>query len=125
MRTKSFKLWLPVVFWAGLIFTLSAIPDLKSELEYDFFLRKVAHVVEYLIFTFLLLRAFEGSFKMGAWELFIYPAIIALLYAASDEFHQHFVRGRRGCVEDILVDAIGILGLYVLMRRTGVPHGHM
>lgn len=60
---KLLKLWGPVVAWAGVIFFFSSIPDLKSGLECDFFLRKAAHVMEYFILAFLLYRAFEGSSK--------------------------------------------------------------
>jgi VanZ family protein len=33
---------------------------------------------------------------------------IALVYSASDEFHQTFVRGRHGTPLDVLVDSIGM-----------------
>ena len=110
---KIFKLWLPVFIWAGLIFYLSSIPSLKSDFEYDFLLRKIAHVVEYFILTFLLLRAFKGSFEMNGFYLFLFPAALSLCYAASDEFHQLFVPGRGGAIEDVLIDAVGVFGFYL------------
>lgn len=119
---KIFKLWGPVVAWAGLIFYLSSIPSLKTDLEYDFFLRKAAHITEYFIFTFLLYRAFKGSFKMNPFRLFIYPAAFALLYAISDEIHQYFVFGRCCSKRDVVIDAIGIIILYILIKfRKGCP----
>lgn len=113
---KLFKLWLPVAVWAGVIFFFSSIPDLKTGLEYDFLLRKIAHITEYFIFTFLLYRAFSGSFNMNVFRLFMYPAVFSLLYAISDEFHQYFVVGRSCSVYDVLVDAIGIIGFYIFIR---------
>ncbi len=102
--------------WAVLIFCASSIPSLKTELPYDFILRKIAHVLEYFIFTFLLHRAFKASWKLKAFYLFAWPASVSLLYAISDEFHQMFVAGRSGSLQDVLVDAAGILGFYVFIK---------
>jgi len=113
---KLFKLWGPVVVWAGVIFFFSSIPNLKTNLEYDFLLRKIAHIVEYFIFTFLLYRAFNGSFKMNTFRLFMYPAAFSLFYAISDEFHQYFVAGRNCSIHDVVIDAIGIISFYIFIR---------
>jgi VanZ family protein len=112
----------PVVVWAGVIFFFSSIPDLKSGLEYDFFLRKMAHITEYFIFTFLLYRAFKGSFEINLFRLFMYPAVISFLYAISDEFHQSFVVGRTCTIRDVLIDGVGIIGFCILIRiKKGCP----
>ncbi len=113
---KIFKLWFPVIVWAGIIFYCSSMPDLKTDLEEDFVLRKIAHVFEYFILTFLLYRAFKGSFNINGLYLFVWPSVLSFLYAASDEFHQTFVPGRHGCVRDVLIDAAGILGVYIALR---------
>ncbi len=106
---KFFKLWVPVVVWAGVIFYFSSIPDLKTNLEYDFFLRKIAHITEYFIFTFLLYRAFRGSFNMNTFSLYISSAVFSFFYAISDEIHQYFVLGRCCSARDVLIDSIGII----------------
>ncbi|MDD5129804.1 MAG: VanZ family protein [Candidatus Omnitrophica bacterium] len=111
---KPLKLWLPVIIWAGIIFLFSSIPNLKTDLEYDFFLRKVAHITEYFIFTFLLFRAFAGSFRMGGVS-FICPAVFSFLYVISDEIHQYFVPGRHCSFADILIDSTGIICFYILV----------
>lgn len=113
---KLVKLWVPVVVWAGIIFWFSSIPDLKTGLEYDFLLRKIAHITEYFILTFLLYRAFRDSFSMNAFCLFMYPAIFSFLYAISDEIHQYFVSNRRCSAQDVLIDGIGIIGSCILIR---------
>src|SRR6185503_19159517 len=42
--SRLLVLWLPVVLWAGLIFGLSSVPDLGTELgTWDLVLRKLAH----------------------------------------------------------------------------------
>ena len=111
---KSLKLWLPVIIWAGLIFYFSGISDLKTGFKFDFILRKLSHVVEYLILTFLLYRAFAGSFDINTARLFIYPAGLSFVYAVTDELHQSFVPGRNCNIQDILIDGIGILSFYII-----------
>ena len=113
---KLVKLWLPVAIWAGVIFFFSSIPDLKTSLEFDFFLRKIAHITEYFILTFILYRAFRGSFNLNFIRLFMYPAVFALLYALADEFHQSFVLGRSCSLGDVLIDSLGIIGFYIFIR---------
>jgi VanZ family protein len=107
--TRALSLWLPVVAWAALIFTLSSIPDLGTGLGgWDLLLRKLAHAAEYAVLGLLLLRALGREL----------PAVaIGIAYAVTDEVHQSFVEGRHGAVYDVLVDAAGVLiGVYVVRR---------
>ncbi len=77
-------------------------------------IRKLAHVVEYLILGFLLFRAFRGRSNVrwtSRW--FFLVSIIVLLWAASDEFHQYFVSTRTASIVDVGIDAVGgILGQF-------------
>ena len=113
---KIIKLWTAVIIWAGIIFFLSSIPHLSSGFEYDHILRKIAHVLEYLILTFLLYRAFKGTFQLDALSLFFYPTVLSFFYAVSDEIHQLYVPYRGGAVSDVLIDGIGIVGFYLVIR---------
>jgi VanZ family protein len=108
---KFLKFWLPVIVWMGVIFTFSSIPDLKSGLKEDFVLRKIAHILEFAILTFLLFRAIsaQGGPAPGGNKAVIYSLIIALFYAFSDEFHQSFIRGRECSFRDVGIDGVGIL----------------
>ncbi len=106
---RTLSTWVPVVLWAAVIFTLSSIPDLGTGLgTWDTVLRKGAHVVEYAILGALLLRALGREA----------PALAAgIAYAATDELHQHFVRGRHAAPLDVLVDAAGIVAGILVLRR--------
>ena len=107
---KAVSLWLPVALCAALIFVFSSIPNLSSGLgRWDLILRKLAHTGEYALLAALLLRALARP----------WPALaIAVAYAASDELHQHFVRGRVGSPRDIAIDAAGAaIGLIVFSSR--------
>lgn len=109
MKTKIEK-WLLVIIWAGFIFYLSHQPELKSGLphQWDFILRKLAHITEYAILTFLLLRAIS-RYKVPQRKILILAFVFALFYAFSDEYHQSFIFGRQAASIDVLIDGIGIL----------------
>jgi VanZ family protein len=101
--------WLPVLAWAAVIFAISSIPSLSSGLGvWDTILRKAAHVTEYAVLGALLYRAFKREA----------PALAAgIAYAATDELHQQFVRGRHGAPVDVAVDAVGVaLGMLLWLR---------
>ena len=98
-----------MVAWAAVIFAFSAIPSLNSGLGlWDTVLRKGAHMTEYAILAALLLRATRSY----AWA---FP--LAVAYACTDEFHQHFVRGRHASPIDVGIDAAGALVGLALCRR--------
>lgn len=89
----------------GVIFFLSAQPNLRTELgTIDLIGRKVVHAVEYGLLFLLWLRALGWSGRAAWWA-----AAIALLYAVSDEFHQTFVDGRSGHPRDVAIDTAGVL----------------
>lgn len=114
---KFVKLWLPVISWCGLIFYLSGIPNLSTNLgAWDIILRKIAHSTEYLILTFLFYRAFKGTFTLKTFYLISWPALLSLLYAVSDEIHQRFVPTRSGNITDVLIDATGIIIFFILLK---------
>ena len=100
--------WLPVLVWAGVIFAFSSIPSLNSGLgTWDYVLRKGAHMTEYAILAVLLVRATGSLVSAFAFTV---------LYAASDEVHQLFVRGRHGSPVDVAIDAVGALIALSLLR---------
>jgi VanZ family protein len=106
------RLWLPVIVWAALIFGFSSIPSLNSGLgTWDEVLRKCAHVTEYAILGVLLVRAIGREL----------PALlVGIAYAATDELHQHFVRGRHASPVDVAIDAVGlVLGILLFRQLTG------
>jgi VanZ family protein len=104
---RFLRLWLPVLVWAAIIFALSSIPSLNSGLgTWDLILRKCAHMTEYAILGYLLLRALGRE----GWAL-----LLGIAYAATDEFHQRFVAGRHGSPVDVAIDTIGlVIGIVLL-----------
>jgi VanZ family protein len=117
MSTKA-KKWLLVLLWAGFIFFLSHQPGLKSGLpnEWDFLLRKLAHISEYAILTLLLIQALKEH-QMPKRRIFWLTVIVAVLYALSDEYHQSFILKREGAISDVFIDSIGIFLVTWLKKR--------
>lgn len=142
MKTFAKKIfWLVALFaWMSLIFYLSSIPGLQSGFSWDFVLRKIAHMGEYGILTFLAYKnivSFFGSSSSGIvfsqlraqsrknnsragnfqrTYIFIGAFIFALLYAASDEIHQHFVANRHGTPRDLIYDGVGSLVMIAVIQ---------
>jgi VanZ family protein len=113
----------PPLALMGLIFFLSAQPDLSSGLgAWDVLLRKLAHAGVYAVLTLLWWRALRDIHPAhpaaghrtvaGAW-------LIAIAYSATDEWHQTFVTGRHGSPVDVLIDAAGASAAALwALRRT-------
>ena len=76
----------------------------------SFYVRKIAHITEYLILGFLMFNLLKQYSVTN-----IYYAIgLSVLYSCTDEFHQLFINGRSGSFKDVLIDTIGILlGTYL------------
>jgi VanZ family protein len=109
MTPVEVRRWLPVLVWAAVIFAFSSIPSLGTGLgTWDLVLRKLAHMTEYAILGALLLRAIGRPLPAFA---------IGVLYAASDEVHQHFVSGRHASPLDVAIDAAGIAVGLAACRR--------
>ncbi|MDO9409978.1 VanZ family protein [Patulibacter sp.] len=103
----------------GLVWFLSAQPDLSSGLKQDFVLRKAAHVTEFALLTVLWARALAGLLpRAREGRVLLAAAAVALAWAAIDERHQHFVQGRVGSPRDVAIDAIGIVLAVLLLRLT-------
>ena len=105
--------WLPPLMLMGIIFFLSAQPNLNSGLGWiDHVGRKLVHASEYALLCLLWWRALrtvanDQRALLGAWT-------IATAYAITDEFHQRFVTGRHSTWVDVVIDSLGA-GLAVLL----------
>lgn len=78
-------------------------------------IRKGAHMAEFAILALLLyvwLERWQISQQRRYWA----AAVLAALYACTDELHQLFVPGRAGRVSDVLIDSVGaVVGLAVFL----------
>jgi VanZ family protein len=135
---KSFlKYWLPVLIWLGFIFIGSTDlmsaehtsryvvpfllwlkPGMSPEAIWRILVvvRKCAHVTEYAVLALLLWRALRSLPILRTKTSMVFGAVLlgCALFAASDEFHQVFVKSRTPSVHDVLLDVGGaLLGLLI------------
>lgn len=143
-RGKRFLLYvLPLLAWMLLIFLMStdfassentkpivrslflqlfpAAADYFSPYQIgliDYNLRKFAHVTEYAILAVLAYRAVVFGARRFRNAHVIWPFLIGVAYAASDEYHQSFYPSRGAKADDVFIDAAGVtLGLLLCLWR--------
>ena len=134
---RFLKYLLPLLVWLGVIFLGSTDlmsaehtsrfilpflrwlkPDISPEslASIHVVVRKGAHLSEYAILTLLLLRAaiYMTNLKRSMSVLCLSVWGICIFVAATDEFHQMFVRSRGASFRDIMIDSAGaIVGLSI------------
>ncbi len=98
-------------------------PDVSGEIIHgiQLVIRKGAHFAEYALLALLCWRAkrkpFRGDVRPWKWSEAGFALLVAVLFAASDEWHQSFVPSREGALRDVLIDSAGaMLGLLTLWR---------
>lgn len=110
--------WLPAAAWMLMIFVLSAQSDfgfVPDAWQIDP-VSLAAHFMEYAVLAALLWLAAHHTPALARHAWWVALAI-ALLYAASDEWHQTFVPGRVADARDWLADAAGAaLGCWLAVR---------
>jgi VanZ family protein len=131
------KYWLPLLIWLGVIFVGSTSvmsaehtsryivpfllwlkPGMSPKAIWTILVvaRKCAHVTEYAVLALLLWRALRNVSVLRTKTLLVFGAVLlgCALFAASDEFHQTFVKSRTPSVRDVLLDVTGaLLGLLI------------
>jgi VanZ family protein len=143
---KSFlKYWLPALLWLGVMFFNST--DLMSAEHTSRFItpfllwlkptmspraiwitlvvvRKCAHVTEYAILALLLWRAFRSGSGVHMKLSLLFGAVLlaCALFAASDEFHQSFVKSRTPSVRDVVLDVAGAFCGLLICASFARPH---
>ncbi|HMJ90812.1 MAG TPA: VanZ family protein [Candidatus Acidoferrum sp.] len=124
------RYWVPVIVWMLLIFSASG--DAKSGQHTDGILsqllrwlhvqvtatqletmrwtvRKAAHLTEYAVLALLCWRALRAHqhAKQCPGRTAGIALLICIVYAASDEFHQAFVKDRSASMLDVCIDTAG------------------
>jgi VanZ family protein len=116
-KTTSFlSHWGPVLLMMSAIFGFSSIPS-EEMLNFglmDFIIKKGGHAFGYGLLALSYLRGLQGENKNVITSWFYIAWGMAVLYSATDEFHQSFVPGRHPAVTDVLIDALGAaLALFI------------
>lgn len=113
--------WLCVCLWMAVIFAFSNQAH-SGEITGQYLgpsnilVRKCAHMFEYGVLFLLARRAFGMTELPFNGRSGIWPLLLAVLYAASDEFHQSFVPGRSATPFDVAVDSCGAAIAWLAVR---------
>lgn len=102
----------PLILWL--------FPDTSAETlaTIHFITRKLAHFTEYAILGFLAARAFRTSPRPAiSRRWFVISAVLVVVYALIDEYHQSFVPNRTGSVFDSFIDMAGGLTALIFIRK--------
>ncbi len=84
----------------------------------DGYVRKTAHMMEYAILALSVWYAVK-NWTDRKKVLYFSTAVICILYAVSDEFHQRFIRFRFGSFEDVMVDTMGVTLMIMILLVLG------
>ena len=137
---RKLLILLAVVFWMAIIFKLSAQPGEQSNIlstkvtkvivslaqqfrpdvnvmSLNYFIRKCAHFLAYLVLGIIVLFAMRRIGFMGKTGCSL-TLLLCIGYAITDELHQAFVPGRTPKLLDVLIDSSGAStrdGIYILV----------
>jgi len=75
--------------------------------DYEFYISKIVHVLEYGALCFFLFLAFIMVKKR--WLNYLFSFIITVIFAFTDEYHQTFIPDRSARPQDILIDALAAI----------------
>ncbi len=143
--SRFLKYWLPLLIWLGVIFVGST--DLMSAEHTSrfivpillwlkpgmapetirsilFAMRKCAHLSEYAVLALLFWRALRSDPALRAKISILFGVVLlaCAVFAASDEFHQSFVKSRTPSVRDVVLDIAG--ALFGLLIGMSFAHRH-
>ena len=114
-RENQIVCWTAVVVWMGLIFFLSSQSQLPHVIPAGLpQIQDVAgHFTVYAVLGVLLWWALRGA---GVRHPFFWALAVAVLYGASDEFHQSFVPNRNPDIFDVATDFVGAATALLVVR---------
>jgi VanZ family protein len=101
---KRILRWLPVVALMAAIFAFSSIPsdEMPRFGIIDFLVKKGGHALGYALLALAIQFGMTGRPGRDLRH-YLLPWLLAVLYSATDEFHQSFVPGRHATPTDVLV----------------------
>ena len=116
--------WGPVVIVMGIIFVASSTPGSHlPDLGYmDYLVKKGGHLLGYALLGAAFLNALSGADQTRRAGL-IKAALLVILHAFFDEWHQIFTPGRSPSLVDVCIDVVGgLIGIAFFQLMSGWFH---
>lgn len=113
-------IWLVLIFWSSSFSAFPVLGEQATPADYEL-VSSIVHVILYGVLTFLLIRALVFS-GLNIKKAMLLGFLIAVVYGATDEWHQVYVPGREARLADWLLDVLGswvILTFYYYQIRKG------
>lgn len=128
---RLLRLWLPAALWATVILwaandSFSAGQSREWLVRFaghtvpqwlHFTIRKLAHVFEYAVLSFLAFRAAAGSFPARNWRTIALTLLVCLTVATADEYRQSRSKLRRGHADDVALDVLAAALTAMIVRN--------
>ena len=109
---QKYEKYISLIFWLAAIYYLSnnSLREFVIITDWwEFIIRKLAHLFEFAVLTYLIFRILGQTEKRHVnWNLF-WSFIFTVIYAISDEYHQSFIASRTGTYRDVIIDSVGSL----------------
>jgi VanZ family protein len=113
ITSSPYRRVLAPILVMAVIFYFSAQPAFEQLSTFEVVLRKLGHVTGYALLTA------AWSWALAPWlgrRALPVAALVAFLYAISDEYHQSFVEGRHSTPVDVGIDSVGIAIAWVVLK---------
>ena len=78
---------------------------------------EMLHLFQFGLLYFVVILALI-TYGEITWQKNVFAGLAAVLYAAADEIHQHFVPFRSMSAVDFMKDVIGVLAVYWFLRSS-------
>lgn len=113
--------WFPTICWMIIIYYLSSKQSVAISSQYwlNFLFFKSLHVLEYSLLYLLFFRSFYSirSKNFPLKTIFLSTIFLSILYAIFDEIHQTFIPTREGRMRDVIIDSMGIIIMYTVIKK--------
>lgn len=123
--TPFLRRWGLALLMMATIFSFSSIPstEMPNFGLIDYLVKKSGHALGYGLLALSYLHGLKGDGRHVYSRWLSLAWVLAVLFSATDEFHQSFVPGRHPAATDVLIDSLGaavalfLAGSYYKQKR--------
>ena len=114
-----FRYWIWPIGYIFLMFFLSSLNISQIQKVNITHLDKMLHIIEYSVFGYLLIRAYNATTSFSYKKLFLLVLLTGFLIGGLDEYYQSFLIYRQSSLLDLTADLIGVVIGISLFRKAG------